>query len=72
MLATNMAAREEQIVTHEIDQRFTRVHRLANRLAIHREHYLEAVGTHSLGSSSWPSTRFSNTPARCFFSFALA
>src|SRR5205814_2407409 len=70
MLAADMAAGEAERLAQEVDQRHARLDAFGNRLAVHRHAHIGHA--HARGSMSWPATRRSSTPARCFFTAPVA
>src|SRR6185312_1513991 len=72
MLAADMTPRESKVFTQEIDQCFARIHALADALAVDSQRNIEGIAAHDPASSNCLATRRSSTPARCFFSWAVA
>src|SRR5262249_60116938 len=60
VLAADMRAREAELVAKEVDQVLPRLHVTRDRGSVHGEGEL-----HARASTSVPTTRASNTPARC-------
>src|SRR5512143_2938676 len=72
VLTANVTACEGKTLAQEIDQRRASIHALLHALAVDGQRNVEGVVAHGRASSSCLATRRSNTPARCFFTLAVA